>query len=177
MKILVILFLSPHVQYLTFIEPHDLDSCPVWYLERNKLISPMQCGFRKQRSTTAHLVRLESFVREAFAQPQHAVGVFFDREKAYKSTWKLGIMRDLHNAGLRGRLPPSPLHRKLSKKRQFNVRLGSSYSDLFDHEMGVPQGSIISVTLYGLKINSIVKAISPGVECSICRRFSDLLKI
>ena len=41
----------------------------VWYLERNKLtcISPMQCGFRKQRSTTDHLVRLESFVREAFA--------------------------------------------------------------------------------------------------------------
>ena len=64
----------------------------------------MQCGFRKQRSTTDHLVRLESFVREAFAQ-RHAVGVFFDLEKAYESTWKFGIMRDLHNAGLRGRLP------------------------------------------------------------------------
>jgi len=37
---------------------------------------PMQCGFRKQRSTTDHLVRLESFVREAFVQRQHAVGVF-----------------------------------------------------------------------------------------------------
>jgi len=33
--------------------------------------------------------------------------------------------------------------------------------------MGVPQGSILSVTLLGLKINSIVKAISPGVECSL----------
>jgi len=33
--------------------------------------------------------------------------------------------------------------------------------------MGVPQGSILSVTLFGLKINSIVKAISPGVECSL----------
>ena len=30
-----------------------------------------------------------------------------------------------------------------------------------------PQGSILSVTLFGLKINSIVKAISPGVECSL----------
>jgi len=46
----------------------------------------MQCGFRKQRSTTYHLVRLESFVREASAQRQHAVGVFFDLEKAYVST-------------------------------------------------------------------------------------------
>jgi len=33
--------------------------------------------------------------------------------------------------------------------------------------MGVPQGSILSVTLFGLKINSIVKAISPGVDCSL----------
>jgi len=33
--------------------------------------------------------------------------------------------------------------------------------------MGVPQGSALSVTLFALKINSIVKAISPGVECSL----------
>ena len=38
---------------------------------------------------------------------------------------------------------------------------------MFDQEMGVPQGSILSVTLFALKINSIVKAISPGVECSL----------
>jgi len=33
--------------------------------------------------------------------------------------------------------------------------------------MGVPQGSILSVTLFALKINSIVKAICPNVECSL----------
>ena len=33
--------------------------------------------------------------------------------------------------------------------------------------MGVPQGSIVSVTLFGLKINSIVKDKPPGVECSL----------
>jgi len=56
----------------------------VWYLERNNLIIPVQSGFRKQRSTTDHLVRLESFVREAFVQRQHAVAIFFDLEKAYE---------------------------------------------------------------------------------------------
>ena len=44
-----------------------INSRLVWYLERNKLISSMQCGFRKQRNTTDHLVRLESSAREAFA--------------------------------------------------------------------------------------------------------------
>jgi len=73
----------------------------VWFLDRNKLITPLQCGFRKQRSTTDHLVSLESFIREAFIQRQHAV--FFDLDK--DCTWKYGIMNDLHQAGLRGRLP------------------------------------------------------------------------
>jgi len=77
----------------------------VWYLEKNKSLTPVQCGFRKCRSsTTDDLVRLETFVRETFVQRQHCVAVFFDLEKACNTTWKYGIMNDLHNAGLRGTL-------------------------------------------------------------------------
>ena len=36
-----------------------------------------------------------------------------------------------------------------------------------DQEMGVPQGSILSVTLFGLKINGIVKCINSGTECCL----------
>jgi len=69
-----------------------------------------------------------------------------------------------HNASLRARLPL--FIESFLKDRQFHVRLGSSYSYLFDQEMGVPEGSILSFTLFGLKINTIVKAISPGVSVS-----------
>ena len=130
----------------------------VWYLENNKLITPTQSGFRKGRSTTDHLIRLESFVREAFAQRQHAVAIFFDLEKAYDTTWK-----DLHNAGLRGRLPQ--FVSSFLQDRKFQVTVGGTYSKSHQQEMGVPQGSILSVTLFCLKINSIVKALCPGVEC------------
>ena len=37
----------------------------------------------------------------------------------------------------------------------FRVCLGSVYSDIHGQEMGVPQGSILSVMLFILKINSI----------------------
>ena len=33
------------------------------------------------------------------------LSVFFDLEKAYDTSWKYGIMKDLHGFGLRGRLP------------------------------------------------------------------------
>jgi len=56
-------------------------------------------------STTDQLVLLETFVREAFIHKQHAVAIFFDLEKAYDTAWKYDIMKDLFDAGLRGRLP------------------------------------------------------------------------
>ena len=74
-------------------------------------------------------------------------------------------MKDLHQAGLRGRLPC--FIEGFLKNRQFSVRLGACLSGMLDQEMGVPQGSVLSVTFFALKINSIVKAISPGVECSL----------
>ena len=49
----------------------------MWFLEYHKFITPERSGFRKQRGTLDHLVRLESFIRDAFAQKQHVVGIFF----------------------------------------------------------------------------------------------------
>ena len=137
----------------------------IWFLESNGLITNFQCGFRSKRSTVDHLVRLETFVREAFIKKEHLTAVFFDLEKAYDTTWKYGIMRDLSDFGLKGRLPHF-IDNFLSN-RNFKVRVGTTLSDLQGQEEGVPQGSILSVTLFSIKINNIVKALNPGVNCSL----------
>ena len=52
--------------------------------------------------------------------------------------------------------------------RTFQVHLGSILSDkIFHQEEGVPQGAILSTTLFNVKINNIVKQVDPGVECSL----------
>ena len=81
-----------------------INSKLTWYLEANGLITNMQTEFRKRRWTIDHLILLETFIKEAFIRKQHLTAVFFDLEKAYDTTWKYGIMRDLHDLGLRGRL-------------------------------------------------------------------------
>ena len=48
---------------------------------------------------------IETFIRDAFIRNQHLVAVFFDLQKAYDTTWKYGILQDLHSMGLRGNLP------------------------------------------------------------------------
>ena len=108
----------------------------VYFLESNNLLTPFQCGFRQGRSTLDHLVRLETLIRNAFAAYQHFVAVFFDLEKAYDTTWKYGILRDLHNTGLRGNLPL--FIQNFLDDRTFQVRLGTVLSDNYEQEMGVP---------------------------------------
>ena len=96
---------------------------------------------------------------------EHSVSVFFDLEKAYNTTWKYGIMKDVHDIGLKGRLPLF-LQNYLTD-REFKVKVGSVRSELHKQEQGVPQGSILSVTLFSLKINNIVKTLNQGVDCSL----------
>ena len=73
------------------------------YLESNNLITKLQSGFRAERSTNDNLVRLETFIRDAFIKREHVVAVFFDLEKAYDTTWRYGILKDLLNFGMKGR--------------------------------------------------------------------------
>ena len=76
-----------------------------WFLESNNHILRFRSGFRSDRSTTDNLVRLETFIRDAFIKKEHVVAVFFDLEKAYDTTWRYGILKDIHKLGLRGRHP------------------------------------------------------------------------
>ena len=136
-----------------------------WYLETNGLITNMQTGFRKIRGTIDHLIRLETFIREAFIRKQHLTAVFFDLEKAYDNTWKYDIMQDLYDFGLRGRL--SMFIKNFLFERTFRVRVGSTFSNSQHQEEGVPQGSILSVTLFSIKINYIVKCLTPSIDCAL----------
>ena len=110
-----------------------------------------------------HGVKLETSIREANIQKQHLIAVFFDLEKAYETTWKFGIMKDLHSLGLRrGRLPD--FIKSFLSDRQFRVRIRSTFSNLYKREERVPEESILSVTLFSIKINCITRCLTPGID-------------
>ena len=134
----------------------------VWFLEKNKLIATVQSGFCKQRGTLDHLVRFETFIREVFIKKEHVVFVFFDLESAYDTTWKFGIINDLHDFGIRGRL--AYFISAFLNERQFRFRVRDNFSNPHEQEMGVPQGIIFSVTLFNVKINNNLQSVCPGLE-------------
>ena len=137
----------------------------MWFLEDTNAISEHQCGFRKNKSTLDHLVKLETKIREAFIRKDHFVSIFFDLQKAYDTTWRFGILKDLQRVGIKGNL--SCFIQNFLDNRSFRVRSGTTISQSVSQECGVPQGSILSVTLFMLKINSITQCLEDGVGCSL----------
>ena len=134
-------------------------------LERLHALSDYQFGFRKHRSTQDPLLRLDHDIREAFAGNKLVLAVFFDLERAYDSTWRLGVLQNLHSLGLRGQLPL--FLQSLMSARSFQVRCGTTLSRHFTMSEGVPQGSVLSVLLFAVGFNDVVTSIPTSVRCSL----------
>ena len=96
----------------------------IWFLESNKLLSNLQAGFRTKRSTMDQVVHIETLIRETCIKKEHLVAVFFDLEKAYDTTWPYGILKDLNNFGLQGRLPI--FIKNFLEDRSFRTLIGSA---------------------------------------------------
>ena len=137
----------------------------VWFLEENNLLSPLQYGFRRNRSTLDPLLRLSNQIQQGFAKQQQTVGVFFDLEKAYDTTWRHGIIKQFHSMGIRGNM--IKFLKSFLSERFIKVRVGSEVSRANKQEEGVPQGSVLSVTCFSVAINKIVEAISSPTQCSL----------
>ena len=81
---------------------------------------------------------METFIRDAFIKKEHQVAVFFYLEKAHDTTWRYDILKDIHKLGLTGRHPT--FIENFLADRTMQVPVGSSLSDYYDQEQGVPQG-------------------------------------
>ena len=136
-----------------------------WCLRKNNILSPTQFGSQAERSTLDSLSHLENYIRRGFERKQITVAVFFDIQKAYDTTWRHSILKSLHHNGFRGHLPF--FIKNFIEERTFQTRIDNVYSDSFTLECGVPQGSVLSGTLFALAINNIVNQLPQGVQNSL----------
>ena len=116
-----------------------------------------QSGFRRNRSTIDCLVQITSDIQQAIIRKQHCIAVFFDLLKAYDKTWKHGILKQLQKFGLSGNLPN--FIKNFLSGRKINVRIGSILSNATGVDEGVPQGSVLSCTLFGIAIDGVIETL------------------
>jgi hypothetical protein len=97
------------------------------YLEKEELLSPLQYGFRKMRSTTDALLRFSTDVLDTIGRREQLVSVFFDMTKAYDTTRRRGIMNEVDSAGVRGHM--AYYIGNFLQNRNFRTRIGTTFSD------------------------------------------------
>ena len=133
-----------------------------WILENRNIFSEAQKGFRQFCSTTDNLLILESEIQEAFNQGQHLLVVSLDIEKAYDMTWRTHILKTLQEHHITGNL--LCFINNFLQNRTIRVRANNTISKQVNIQNGVPQGSVLSVTLFLLAINKILHTVSLPVK-------------
>lgn len=134
-------------------------------LEEKGALSNSQFGFRRQKSTIDNLININTDILDSFSKKEHMVAVFFDLEKAYDTTWRYGILNALHLSGVRG--PMAWFIQNFLSTRTFRTRIGSHLSTEHEQEQGVPQGSVLSCTLFILAINGILDTLPQHVKAML----------
>ena len=134
----------------------------IWELETRHLLLSNQFGFRRNQSTSDCLVILESKIRESFASGKDVVAIFFDLQNAYGMASAQNILYTLSGWGISGNI----LHfiKNFMTTRTFKLIMGNMLTSSFKTENGVPQGEILSVTLFLVAINGIESFIQNFID-------------
>nr|KAG5710141.1 hypothetical protein BaRGS_006660 [Batillaria attramentaria] len=136
-----------------------------WYLEKDSIITPEQAGFRRYRSTEDQTTHLAQVIEDAFQAQKMTLGVFIDLQKAFDKVWKDGLLVKLLRSGIHGnmyRWTKSYLH-----NRRARVLVDGYCGRTVLLRQGVPQGGVLSPTLFILFINDLVSELPKGVQAAL----------
>ncbi|CAG5057889.1 unnamed protein product [Parnassius apollo] len=124
------------------------------YLEDHQLISDRQYGFRRGRSAGDLLVYLTHRWAEAVEFKGEALAVSLDIAKAFDWVWHKALLSKLPSYGLPEKL--CDWITNFLADRSIKVVVDGASSDCKPINAGVPQGCVLSPTLFLLHINDML---------------------
>ena len=132
------------------------------HLERCKKLSDHQYGFRKARSTGDLLSYVTHLWSTSLRDHGESFVVALDISKAFDRVWHEALLAKLPSFGI----PPSlcDLITSFLSDRSIAVVVDGYVSSSFRTNSGVPQGSVLSPTLFLLFINDLLVSTSNAVH-------------
>ncbi|BFY98463.1 hypothetical protein BsWGS_01503 [Bradybaena similaris] len=125
------------------------------HLEEKHLIANPQTAYRKNHSTEDQLIYLAQEIENAFQDKKKMLAVFIDLTKAFEKVWKKGLLLKLLNNKVEGKM--FLWIRDFISYRTARVKIDGKLSNKIDTRQGVPQGGVISPSLFLIYINDIIK--------------------
>lgn len=125
------------------------------YIENNNLISPHQSAFRSNHSCETALNFLINEWKRSMDDGQIVVAVFLDLQRAFETVDRQIFLRKLENIGIRG-VELRWFENYLNDRKQ-QTKFKDKQSNRINVEIGIPQGTALSVILFLIYIDSITK--------------------
>ena len=125
-----------------------------------------QAGFRKGRSSTDHIFVLWQILEQSHEWNSSIYAVFVDFEKAFDSIHRKSLWKILRHCGITQKL----VHIIQSRYENLECRVihNSQLTEPVAVNTGVEQGCILSLVLFSLTIDWIVKNATQGKRQGDC---------
>ena len=136
-----------------------------WILESENLLVDEQAGFRKNRSTEDQIAYIAQEIEDGFQEKKQTTIVWVDLEKAFDKVWKEGLILKLLNNNISHRMLNWITNYLTNRKAVVNMQGKRSKTAILQN--GVPQGGVLSPTLFLLFINDLKQYIPRKVNSSL----------
>lgn len=130
------------------------------FIEKNKILSTSQHGFRKNKSTETASISLLNYVYNELDKGKMVVSLLLDLKSAFDCINPRIICDKLYNLGIR-----EPMLNWIYSylcNRSLIVQIDNYLSQSHDITLGVPQGSVLGPLIFLLYVNDLPSNITQG---------------